>query len=115
MLEKKIKAGVEFFQTQAIFDVQRYKDFFDKVKHFKVKILPGIILIKSQQFLRFMQTLSGINIPKEIQDRINFASDPLAEGIKICSEIVKELRSFADGVHIMAIGVEEHIPKIINL
>jgi 5,10-methylenetetrahydrofolate reductase len=115
MLEKKIKAGAEFFQTQAIFDVQKYKDFFDKTKHFKVKILPGIILIRSLQFMRFIQTLSGINIPQEIQDRISFASDPLAEGIKICSEIIKELRSFADGVHIMAIGMEEHIPKIINL
>jgi 5,10-methylenetetrahydrofolate reductase len=114
MLEKKVKAGTEFFQTQAIFDVQTYKIFFDKVKHLKVKILPGIILIKSTKFLQFLQSMPGINIPDEIKDRINSASDPLAEGIKICSEIINKLRSFADGVHIMAIGMEEHIPEMIR-
>jgi 5,10-methylenetetrahydrofolate reductase len=114
MLEKKVKAGAEFFQTQAIFDVQTYKNFFDKVKHLKIKILPGIILIKSPKFLQFLQSMSGINIPDEIKDRINSASDPLAEGIKICSEIIKKLRSFADGVHIMAIGTEEYISEMIR-
>ncbi|OEG71400.1 hypothetical protein ATZ36_14880 [Candidatus Endomicrobiellum trichonymphae] len=114
MLEKKVKAGTEFFQTQAIFDVQTYKNFFDKVKHLKVKILPGIILIKSPKFLQFLQSMSGINISDEVKDRINSASDPLTEGIKICSETIRKLRSFADGVHIMAIGTEEHIPKMIR-
>ncbi|GHT56148.1 methylenetetrahydrofolate reductase [Endomicrobiia bacterium] len=114
MFAKKIKAGAEFFQTQAIFDVQQYKEFFAKIKHLKVKTLPGIILIKSPQFMRFMQALPGINIPQEIQDRINLASNPLEEGIKICSEVIRDLRSFADGVHIMAIGTEEHIPEIIK-
>ncbi|MDR0820299.1 MAG: methylenetetrahydrofolate reductase [Endomicrobium sp.] len=114
MLEKKVKAGAEFFQTQAVFDVQTYKNFFDNVKHLKVKILPGMILIKSPKFLQFLQSMSGINIPDEIRGRINSASDPLAESIKICSATIKELRSFADGVHIMAIGTEEHIPEMIR-
>jgi 5,10-methylenetetrahydrofolate reductase len=114
MLEKKIKAGAEFFQTQAIFDVQKYKIFYEKVKHLKAKILPGIILIRSQEFLRFIQTLPGVNVPEKIQKRINYSVNPLSEGINICSEIIKELRTFADGVHIMAIGIEEYIPKIIK-
>jgi 5,10-methylenetetrahydrofolate reductase len=114
MLKKKVKAGTEFFQTQAIFDVQTYKNFFDKVKHLKVKILPGVILVKSPKFLQFLQSMSGVNIPDKIKDRINSASDPLAEGIKICSETIKKLRSFADGVHIMAIGTEEHVPGMIR-
>jgi 5,10-methylenetetrahydrofolate reductase len=114
MFEKKVKVGVEFFQTQAIFDVGEYKKFFYKVKHLGVKILPGIILIKSPRFMQFMQALPGINIPQKIQNRINFASDSLAEGIKICSETVRELRSFADGVHIMAIGIEQYISRIIK-
>ncbi len=58
--------------------------------------------------------MSGINISDEVKDRINSASDPLTEGIKICSETIRKLRSFADGVHIMAIGTEEHIPKMIR-
>jgi 5,10-methylenetetrahydrofolate reductase len=114
MFEKKVKAGAEFFQTQAVFDVPSYRDFFNKIKHPKVKVLPGVILIKSKKFMQFMQSLPGINIPEKIRNRINSAFNPLAEGIKICSETIKEFRSFADGVHIMAIGVEEHIPEIIE-
>jgi 5,10-methylenetetrahydrofolate reductase len=46
--------------------------------------------------------------------RISGAADPLREGIKICGETIKELRSFAAGVHIMAIGLEEYIPEILD-
>jgi 5,10-methylenetetrahydrofolate reductase len=114
MFEKKVNAGAEFFQTQTIFDVSRYKSFFEKIKHLDAKVLPGIMLIKSPKFMQFLQKLPGVNIPQEVQDRINSASDPLAEGMRICSETIKELRSFSCGVHIMAIGIEEHIPEIIK-
>ena len=118
MFEKKAKAGAEFFQTQAIFDVKQYKLFFDKIKHQdncpNIKVLPGITLIKSVKFMEFLQALPGVSIPPEIQERIKSSSDPLAEGMAICSEIIKELRSFANGVHIMAIGMEEYIPEIIK-
>jgi len=114
MFAKKVAAGAEFFQTQTIFDAYEFKAFFDKIKELKVKVLPGVTLIKSVKFMQFLQKLPGVNIPQKIQDRINSASDPLAEGIKICSETIKELRSFADGVHIMAIGMEEYIPEIIR-
>ncbi|MCL2144768.1 MAG: methylenetetrahydrofolate reductase [Endomicrobia bacterium] len=114
MLEKKIKSGAEFFQTQTIFDVNQYKNFYEKIKHSGVKILPGVTLIKSPKFMQFLQKLPGVNIPQNIQDRINNAADPLAEGMRICAETIKELRSFSDGVHIMAIGMEEYIPEILK-
>ena len=114
MFEKKVKAGAGFFQTQTIFDAKEYKVFYDKIKHSGIKVLPGITLIKSPKFMNFLMKLPGVNIPQNIQDRINNASDPLCEGIKIWSELVRELRSFSDGVHIMAIGMEEHIPEIIK-
>jgi 5,10-methylenetetrahydrofolate reductase len=114
MFEKKVKAGAEFFQTQTIFDANAYREFHDKIKCFAVKTLPGIMLIKSPKFMDFLQQLPGVNIPQNVRDRINKASDPLAEGMQICAETIKELRSFADGAHIMAIGMEEYIPEIIK-
>ncbi|MDR2676835.1 MAG: methylenetetrahydrofolate reductase [Endomicrobium sp.] len=114
MFEKKAKAGAEFFQTQAIFDVNIYMDFLKKIKKFNVKVLPGVILIKSPKFIQFLRSLAGVNIPQKIEDRICSASNPLDEGIKICSETINALRSCADGVHIMAIGTEEYIPEIIK-
>ena len=114
MLQKKIAAGAEFFQTQTIFDVNLYRDFFKKVKRPDMKILPGVTVIKSVKFMQFLQSLPGVFIPQEIQDRINSAKDPFAEGKKICAETIKVLREFADGVHVMAIGMEEHIPEILK-
>ncbi|MDR2192830.1 MAG: methylenetetrahydrofolate reductase [Endomicrobium sp.] len=114
MFEKKICAGAEFFQTQSVFDAAQYKTFYDKIKHLNAPIIAGVTLIKSAKFMNILQTLPGIDIPQKIQDRINNAKDELAEGIKICSETIEDLRSFGRGVHIMAIGMEEHIPEIIS-
>jgi 5,10-methylenetetrahydrofolate reductase len=114
MYKKKTAAGAEFFQTQAIFDAENFKTFFTKIKRPDIKILAGVILLKSPKFMSFLQKLPGIYIPKETQDRINSAIDPFSESIEICAQTIKELKKFADGVHIMAIGVEESIPKILE-
>ena len=118
MLEKKINAGAVFFQTQPIFDVSQYEDFLGKVRTVtgaqKVRILPGVALLKSAKFVKFLLGLPGVNIPQATVDRIERAPDQLAEGIKICAETISRLRGIADGVHIMAIGMEEHIPEILR-
>jgi 5,10-methylenetetrahydrofolate reductase len=114
MMEKKIRAGAFFFQTQPVYDIEKYKIFLDKTRHLNAKILPGVILLKSAQFIQFMSQLPGVNIPAQTALRIEKASDPLKEGINICAETIRELKKFADGVHIMAIGMEEHIPEILE-
>jgi 5,10-methylenetetrahydrofolate reductase len=115
MFEKKVKAGAEFFQTQSVFDAVKYKEFYETVKDLNVPVIAGVTLIKSKKFMNLLQTLPGITVPEEVQNRINNAKDELSEGIKICSETIRELRSLGRGVHIMAIGMEEHIPEIIRL
>lgn len=118
MLEKKINSGIEFVQTQTVFDIVQFKTFFDKIKPISrkknIKILPGVTVIKSVSFMEFLKKLPGVNIPQNIQDRIISAKNPFEEGIQICSETIRELRNFADGVHIMAIGIEENIPDILK-
>jgi len=115
MFNKKVEAGAEFFQTQVIFDAGAFKKFYEKLpKNGKIKVLVGVSLIHSVKFMQFLQTLPGVVIPESVQSRMLGAQDPLDEGIKICAELIKSLKSFAHGVHIMAIGKEEHIPKIIE-
>jgi 5,10-methylenetetrahydrofolate reductase len=114
MMAKKTIAGAQFFQTQAIFDVAQFKDFLGKVKHIPAKVLPGVILLKSPKFVKFLATLPGVSIPAEIVERIEKAADPLKEGIAICAEAITELKKISDGVHIMAIGMEEYIPEILS-
>jgi methylenetetrahydrofolate reductase (NADPH) len=114
MMAKKTSAGATFFQTQAIFDIPQFKDFLGKAEHIQAKVLPGVILLKSPKFVKFLSTLPGVNIPPEIVGRIERAADPLKEGIAICAQAITELKKISDGVHIMAIGMEEYIPEILN-
>jgi methylenetetrahydrofolate reductase (NADPH) len=114
MMQKKIKAGARFFQTQTVFDVKQYRDFHDKVKPFNVKVFAGVTLIKSVQFMDFLSNLPGVHIPEDVVKRVKGSEDPLKEGIAICAETIRELKAFADGVHIMAIGSEQLIPDILN-
>ncbi len=117
--EKKIEAGAEFIQTQAVYDLENFKKFMDYAKQFPVKILAGIILLTSAPMARFMnKNVAGVNVPQELIDEM--ASAPkgraLEKGIEIAGRMIKRIRDekMCDGVHIMAIGREERVPDIIS-
>lgn len=112
--EKKITAGARFFQTQAIFDIDRFSAFMDYAKNFPVKILGGILLVKSVRMAEFLNhNVPGVNIPKGLVSRLKKARDPLRAGVEIAREQVRRLRTICDGAHIMTVGREELIPEIL--
>ena len=119
--EKKVEAGAEFFQTQAIYDMDKFRKFMEYARQFDVKILAGIVLLVSAGMARYMNAnVPGISVPQELLDEM--ASVPkgkgnaLKKGIEIAGRMIKELKEEAicDGVHIMAIGKEEVVPDILS-
>ncbi len=117
--EKKIDAGAEFIQTQAVYDMPKLKSFMDYAKQFPVKILAGIILLTSAPMARFMnKNIAGVNVPQELVDEM--ASAPkgraMETGIEIAGRMIKQIHdeNICDGVHIMAIGKEEVVPDIMS-
>jgi methylenetetrahydrofolate reductase (NADPH) len=117
--EKKIDAGAEFIQTQAVYDLDNFKEFMEYANQFPVKILAGIILLTSAPMARFMnKNVAGVNVPKELIDEM--ASAPkgraLEKGIEIAGRMVKRVKDekMCSGVHIMAIGKEEIVPDIME-
>ena len=115
--EKKIDAGAEFIQTQAVYDLDRFKTFMEYAGQFPVKILAGVILLTSAPMARFMnKNIAGVSVPQPLIDEI--ASAPkggaLAKGIEIAGRMIRRIREekMCDGVHIMAIGKEESVPDI---
>ena len=113
--EKKIQAGAQFFQTQAIFDIQGFAKFMDYAKKFQVKIIAGILLVKSPKMARFLsENVPGVKVPLELVDRLEQSSDPLQTGIGIARKQVKKLRSLCHGVHIMTIGSEDKVGEILG-
>jgi len=116
--EKKIEAGAEFIQTQAIYDLDNFKKFMGFARQFQVKILAGIVLLVSARMAKFMnENVPGIFVPQNLIDEL--ASVPkegaLKKGIEIAGRMIAELKkdSMCDGVHIMAIGKEEVVPDIL--
>ncbi len=114
MVEKKIEAGAQFFQTQPVFEKKLLELFLCKTKDLPVKFLIGVFLLKNSQIAMFMKEKLGINIPDEYIKRLATAASPLDEGIKIAAELISAMKPQVQGVHIMALGLEEHIPEILN-
>ena len=120
-LAKKVKAGADFIQTQAIFDVAKFSKWMEMVRNQgldeQVHILAGIIPIKSAGMARYMRDyVAGVAVPDEIITRMEKADDAKAEGVKIPLEIIEQLKEISGvhGIHIMAVGWESIVPKIIE-
>ena len=116
--EKKVEAGAEFFQTQAIYDLDNFAKFMEFARQFPVKIMAGIVLLASARMAQYMtENVPGIFVPQELIDEL--ASTPkggaLNKGIEIAGRMIATLKkeSVCDGVHVMAIGREEVVPDIL--
>lgn len=65
--EKKVEAGAEFFQTQAVYDLELFKHFMEYARQFPIKVLAGVILLTSAQMARFMnKNVAGVNVPQDL-------------------------------------------------
>jgi len=114
-LEKKVNAGARFFQTQAIFTPEKMRAFRGAVGHLNVKIIAGVLLLKSAGMARYVNAhIPGLSVPASIIEELESAPSPITKGVEIARRLVGELRPFCDGLHIMAMGREELIPEIIK-
>jgi methylenetetrahydrofolate reductase (NADPH) len=114
-MEKKIKAGARFFQTQAIYEPESFAKFMKRVEGFKVPVLAGIIPLKSAGMARFMnKNVAGVSVPEELIERMANAEDRVQTGIAIAAELIKQLKDMCQGVHIMAIGWEKKVPLVLD-
>jgi len=123
-LAKKIEAGVDFIQTQCIYDMKRFREFMKQVVdmglHEKCKILAGITPLKSIGMARYMAAnVSGIIIPEDIISRLRGAGKGKVadEGIKITCEQIQEMKEMEGiaGVHLMAIEWEHKVAEITKM
>jgi methylenetetrahydrofolate reductase (NADPH) len=116
--EKKIRAGAEFIQTQAIYDLGNFKKFMTYAQKFNVPVLAGIVLLASAGMARFMNAnVPGIFVPPELIDELIGApkGKALDKGVEIAGRMIKQLREekICQGVHVMAIGREQLVPEIL--
>lgn len=114
-MEKKIEAGARFFQTQAIFEVDRFAKFMKRVESLGVPVLAGIIPLKSVGMAKFMnKNVAGVFVPENLIKKMADAKDKTQTGIEIAASLAKELKGLSQGVHVMAIGWEKKVPAILD-
>jgi len=120
-LAKKIKAGADFIQTQAVYDIDKFTKWMEMVRERgldnQVHILAGVIPIRSAGMARYMRDhVPGISVPDEIVTRLREAESAKEEGLKIASEIIEQLKEIPSvhGIHIMAVGWEDAVPEIVK-
>jgi methylenetetrahydrofolate reductase (NADPH) len=122
-LGKKVAAGVDFIQTQCIYDLDKFERFMEMARDRgldkKVHILAGVTPLKSAGMARYMkEKVAGIEVPDEIINRMKAAGKEKAkeEGLKICVEQIQRLRQVegVHGIHLMAIEWEEMVHEIVE-
>jgi len=121
-LAKKVNAGVDFIQTQCIYDMDRFETWMQQVRKRgldkRVKILAGVTPLKSLGMARYMRdNVAGLTVPDSYIQRMAKAEDGAAEGIAICVEQIRRLRQIEGvaGIHLMAIEWERRVREIVDM
>jgi 5,10-methylenetetrahydrofolate reductase len=116
-LKKKLRAGARFFQSQPVFDPAQFQGFVEQAKAIepKVKILAGIMFIKSAKMARYInEHVSGIHIPEPLIKRIEAASDKRAEAVRAALEIARQIKNNVAGFHLMPMGWDAQAEEFIR-
>lgn len=118
-MERKVMAGADYFQTQAVFEPEKFIRFMEKAKQFGKPVQLGVIIPKSAAMARFMNNnVAGIHVPQEMIDALAADKERAKAGItgvEIAARIIKECKPYCQGVHIMALGWESKVPELQKL
>ena len=118
-MERKVMAGADYFQTQAVFESEKFIEFMEKAKQFGKPVQLGVIIPKNAGMCKFMnRNVAGVHVPQEMIDALAADKERAKAGItgvEIAAKIIKECRPYCQGVHIMALGWEAKVPELLKL
>jgi len=124
-VKKKVRAGANFIQTQAVFDIEDFKLWLDAVRGEgiaqKTAILAGVMpLAGAAEAKKLNETFTDISIPVEVVSRLEAAGNEGAqrkEGLAICAETIGKLRALPGlrGIHIFSGGNESAVPELLSM
>ena len=114
-LLKKIEAGAEFCQTQAVYDPVRFEEFMTKLGDVPIPVLAGIVVLKSPMMAKYMnENVAGVTVPQEMIDALADKETRVAKSIEMGAQLVKDLQPLCQGVHMMPLGWDKHVPTILD-
>lgn len=117
-MERKVMAGADYFQTQAVYEPEKFIRFMEKAKQFGKPVQLGIVIPKSAGMAKFMnKNVAGIHIPDDMIAELAADKEKAKAGItgvEIAARIIKECKPYCQGVHIMALGWEAKVPALLK-
>ena len=116
-MRKKIDAGAEFFQTQAVYDEAVFEAFMEKAEGMGRPIQVGVVVLKSPQMGRFMnKNVSGIRVPQEWIDAIGSveSGDRKKKAAEMMGTFIRKIKPMVQGVHVMPLGWTDIVPDILD-
>ena len=116
-LEKKIEAGAQFVQTQAVYDPAAFEAFMKRIEHVKVPVLVGIVMLKSAGMAKYMNRgVPGVSVPDDIIQLLSDAAkeDRQQVSIDICGRLIREMQPLCQGAHLMTLGWDHCVPGIVQ-
>ena len=118
-MERKVMAGAEYFQTQAVFDSEKFIQFMEKAKQFGKPVQLGVIIPKSAGMAKFMNNnVAGVHVPQWMIDELAADKEKAKAGItgvELAAKVIKECRPYCQGLHIMALGWEDKVPQLLEM
>ncbi|MBQ2927256.1 MAG: methylenetetrahydrofolate reductase [Oscillospiraceae bacterium] len=118
-MERKVMAGADYFQTQAVFEPEKFIKFMETAKQFGKPVQLGVIIPKSVGMCKFMNNnVAGVHVPDYMLDELRADKEKTKAGItgiEIAARIIKECKPYCQGVHIMALGWESKVPALLEL
>ena len=118
-MERKVMAGAEYFQTQAVFDSEKFIQFMEQAKQFGKPVQLGVIIPKSAGMAKFMNNnVAGVHVPQWMIDELAADKEKAKAGItgvELAAKVIKECRPYCQGLHIMALGWEAKVPELMKL
>jgi len=117
-MEKKVRAGAQFFQTQAVYEPEQFEAFMSRIKHLNVPVMAGIVLLKSAGMARFMNAnVAGVHVPDELIEEMAGAKGRqgrIEKSIEIAARLIRQMKDLCQGVHIMPIGWGRLVPDVLD-
>ncbi len=114
-LLKKIEAGAEFCQTQAVYDAAQFERFMTRLGDVPIPILAGIVVLKSPMMAKFMNAnVAGVTVPDWMIEALADKETRVAKSIEMSAQLVRELKPMCQGVHMMPLGWDKHVPTILD-
>ncbi len=116
-MRKKIAAGARFFQTQAVYEPEKFEKFMNRVQGFNVPVIAGLVILKSAGMAKVMnENVAGITVPDNLIGEMadTRKEDRKKKAVEITVRLIQQVKPFCQGVHIMPLGWDDLVPQILE-